>query len=169
MATNKEKAADTSNEKINNFDIPIDGEIKYTDENKEYEPVDAVCSMIDKVKQNKANEDEEKRKELAKKQHDNAMAAKKAADEKAKQEETNRKANEAKYMRKKAKRNAAITTFCICISSAVFSYIVFGILIWMKFNLSVWLFSSIIGVIGIVDTFIHTYLYRFIREEIYRK
>lgn len=173
MATNdKEKTAELPKDKISSFNIPMDEEINYTDENKKYEPIDAVCSMINKAKRDKEDRDEKRKKDLAKKQkeqYDNAVAAKKAADEKAKQEDEYRKVNEAKYMRKKSKRNAAILTFSICISSAIFSYVVFGILIWMIFEPPVWLFVGVMGIIGMIGTYMHTYLYRFIREEIYRK
>lgn len=158
-------------EKICNFDVPMD-EVAYTDENKDYEPIDVVCSMMDKAKQDKAAEDEERKKDLAKKmqeERDNAAAAQKAADEKAKKYEEEKKVINARYMRKRSKRNATIMTFCLCISSAVFGYIVAGIIIWTIFKPPVWMFVGVMGVIGMIDTFLHTYLYRFIREEIYRK
>lgn len=158
-------------ERICNFDIPMD-DITYTDKNKDYEPIDAVCSMMDKAKQDKAAEDEERKKDLAKKkqeEQDNAAAAQKAADEKAKKDEEEKKVINAKLMRKKSKRNATVMTFSICISSAVFGYIVAGIIIWTMFNPPVWMFVGIMGIIGMIYTFLHTYLYRFIREEIYRK
>lgn len=172
MATNKEKNEDISIKKCSNFDIPVDGVNKPGNDRESYESIDAVCDMMGKAKQEKADEDEKRRKDLAKKkqqEHDNVMAAKKAEDEKAKQKEETRKINEAKYMRKKSKRNATIMTFCLCISSAVFSYITVGILIWLAFKPPVWLFVGIMGIIGMIDTFLNTYLYRFIREEIYRK
>lgn len=134
--------------------------------------IDDACAMVKKAKQDNAKEEEKRNKKFEsdrKKAIDTAMAAKKEADKKAKQEEEVRKINEAKYIRKKMKRNATIMAFALCVSSAVFGYVIAGVLMYMFSKPPVWLFVGIMGIIGMIDTLLHTYLYRFIREEIYRK
>jgi cation transport ATPase len=137
-----------------------------------FENIDDACSMVNTAKQNRADEEakrKQKDEENKKRAKETAMAAKKEADKKAKQEEETRKTNETKYIRKKMKRNATAMTFALCLSSAVVGYVITGILVNMIFNPSLWLFIGIMGVIGSIDTLAHTYMYRYIREEIYRK
>lgn len=130
-----------------------------------YKDIDAVCKMITVAKKEKDDDEEQKRKRDA----DNAMAVEKAKNEKAKQEEETRKINEGRIERKKMKRNATRMLFCLCTMSVVFGYVVAGILVHIIFDPKVWIFVGVIGIFGMVNTLIHTYLYRYIRKEIYRK
>ena len=173
----------TNEKKMKSIDVAVDDspEINHSEEVKEitsttsdcsYENIDSVCDIVNTAKRDKAKADEERQKDAEKKRQqeiDNAVAAKKAADEKAKQEEDERKINQAKYMRRTKKRNASGIAFGVCLSSAIFSYVVIGIFINMLLEPSELLFIGIMGIIGAIDTYIHTYLYRYIREEIYRK
>lgn len=179
MATNqKEKASkNVETEEMNAFtiDVPVDEPtpIETTDmveknERSEYEDIDAVCEMLNIAKKEKDDEEEQQRRDEEKKR-DSALAAQKAENEKAKQAEEARKINESRYIRKKMKRKATAMLFCLCIMSAVFGYVVVGILIGIIFNPKVWIFVGVMGIFGMVNTLIHTYLYRYIREGIYRK
>ena len=183
MATNqKKKVNENENVEITNvktIDIPID-DPKSVDIIKEetegaktdYKDIDAVCKIFDVAKRERDSEEEQRRRDEEKdrrRQEDNALAAQKAENEKARQAEENRKINESRYIRKKMRRNATAMLFCLCIMSAVFGYVVAGILIHIIFDPKVWIFVGVIGIFGMINTLIHTHLYRYIRGVIYHK
>lgn len=191
MATNqKEKKHENANIEVVNentteviapiADIPVDepnpDHIVESEEDiegkSEYTDIDAVCEMLNVARKERDDEEEQQRRDKEKerkRQEDNAMAAQKAESEKARQAEETRKINEGRYIRKKMKRKATRMLFCLCIMSAVFGYVVAGILVHIIFDPKVWIFVGVMGIFGMVNTLIHTYLYRYIREEIYRK
>lgn len=187
MATNqKEKhnenvstEVETTEVKTSAIDVPVDEpnptdiieEMGKEDENK-YKDIDAVCEMLNVARKERDDEEEQRRRDEdkeRKRQADNALAAQKAESEKARKAEETRKINESRYIRKKMKRKATAMLFALCLMSAVFGYVVVGVLIHIIFNPKVWIFVGVMGIFGMANTLIHTYLYRYIREEIYRK
>lgn len=162
------------------IDVPVDDpeSVETSDvkdgENREdlYKDIDAVCEMLSIAKKERDDENEQRRideEKKRKREEDNAMAAQKAKDDEAKQAEEVRKISESRYIRKKMKRKATAMLFCLCIMSAVFGYVVAGIMVYLIFDPKVWIFVGVMGIFGMINTLIHTYLYRYIREEIYRK
>lgn len=155
------------------IDEPIDANFESVDSDKEdYKDIDAVCEMINDAKKERDDEIERQRKseeEDRKRRANSAMAAQKAKNEQAKKAEMDRKINESRYIRKKMKRKATTMLFCLCIMSAIFGYTVTGIVVHIVFDPKVWIFVGGMGIFGMINTLIHTYLYRYIREEIYRK
>ena len=74
-----------------------------------------------------------------------------------------------KATRKLHKKWAKNYLFAICLISTIATTCVIGFIIWVAFNPNEWVFTGLITVIGMVITLLHTYAYRYIREEIYRK
>lgn len=186
MATNQKKENENTTAKtevksvdtevkatIPNIDIPVDGpECTEEHSNNDYKDINAVCDMVNSAKKTRDEEDKKRREEEEKdrqRQENDALAAQKAESAKAEQAETARKITEGRYIRKKMKRKATAMLFALCLMSAIFGYVVAGVLIYILFNPKVWIFVGVMGIFGMVNTLIHTYLYRFIREEIYRK
>lgn len=83
--------------------------------------------------------------------------------------EKNERIAKNKATRKLRKKWAKNFLFLVCLISAISSTCVFGFAIWVLFKPNEWLFAGIIMVIGMANTLVHTYAYRYIREEIYRK
>lgn len=100
-----------------------------------------------------------------KKQDQNVKQAKKNQAEKEKAERIAKN----KAMRKLHKNLAKNFLFAICLLSTISSTSVIGFFIWVTAKPNEWIFSGIVTLIGMTITLIHTYLYRYIREEIYRK
>lgn len=76
---------------------------------------------------------------------------------------------EKKAARKFHKKWAKNYLFIICLISTITSTCVIGFVIWAAFKPNEWAFVGLITLIGMIITLIHTYAYRYIREEIYRK
>lgn len=170
MATNEK-------EKNNNQVSEIDTTTATTSENKvhpehkpdaknaDYSDIDIVCKMMHNVD--------------ADRKRNNETAAKKKADEDKKAADNAAKANldsierdkmERYKAARKARKNCAKNiAFWMAIISAVCGTSVIGFFIWLIFEPSACVFALIESVIAMANTLLYTYLYRFIREEIYRK
>ena len=110
---------------------------------KNYSNIDAFCDIVN----------DNKNRQVA----DSNMAKK--------MEEDNKK-RAARYVKKTKAKNMV---FWMAIISAVCSTCVIGVVSWMLFDIKEWLFAVIMDVIGMANTLLHTFMYRYIREEIYRK
>lgn len=156
-------------------DIPVDEpmDAEFIDaESDDENDIDIVCEMLNDAKRERDDQIERQQRDeemQRKRRAENAMAAKRAENEKERQAEESRRISEGRHIRKKMKRRATVMLFCLCIMSAVFGYVVAGMLIHILFNPKVWIFVGVMGIFGMINTLIHTYLYRYIREEIYRR
>lgn len=74
-----------------------------------------------------------------------------------------------KLLRKKNKKNASFITFLICMSSAIFMYIVTGVSFKLFIAPNDLIFAIGMGIIALIIVAIHVWAYRFIRQEIFRK
>ena len=127
--------------------------------------IDITCDMVnnavqkrnDNIAEAKQNAENKKKQDQDKMEEDKRISVRNACIEKAKN---------ARRARKKLAKNL---TFVMVIVSALCSTIVFGILIRILLDIPEWLFAGIVGAIGMLNTLIHTYVYRYIREEIFRK
>jgi hypothetical protein len=152
---------------IIHIDEPVDAE-SVREESDDGSDIDAVCEMLNDAKRERNDQivQQQRNEEMQRKIRE---AEKRAESERELLEEETRRIRENRSIRKKMKRRATMMLFCLCIMSAVFGYVVAGILIHILFNPEVWIFVGVMGIFGMVNTLVHTYLYRFIREEIYRK
>ena len=143
----------------NELDNSVDDKVS------EYADIDIACDMVNNAVK-KRNEDinTARKNEAIEKQRkrDKVIEDKRIATHNANIE----RVKAARRARKKMAKNM---TFIMAIISALCSTIVIGILIWISLDISEWLFAGIIGAIGMLNTLIHTYTYRYIREEIFRK
>lgn len=142
---------------IKNIDINIDDMPEAKESDKKVKcgnnidlPVDIVNTSRN-IKKQKAN--------------DHIILAEK---EKLEKEKAERIAKN-KAMRKLHKKWAKNFLFIICLLSTISTTSVIGFIIWITFNPNEWAFSGIVTLIGMAITLLHTYAYRYIREEIYRK
>lgn len=138
-----------------NIDIDIDGIVDNEVKSEEKDlDIDLTINMLNN---NKIDQ--------KKKQDDDLKQAKKDQAEKEKAERIAKN----KAIRKLHKKWAKNFLFMICLISTISTTSVIGFFIWVMYKPNEWVFSGIISLIGMIITLIHTYLYRYIREEIYRK
>ena len=128
------------------------------------EPNDATVSCSEEIDESvdiiiTSNKDKKK------KQIEEYKQAKKNQIEKEKSDRIAKK----KAARKIHKKLAKNYLFTVCTISTIASTFVIGFLIWVAFKPAEWVFVGTIAVIGMINTLLHTYMYRYIREEIYRK
>lgn len=142
-----------------NIDIDI-SDIHSTNESTENDKIKCGIEIdlpVDMINNNRIDQ--------KKKQNKEAEQARKDQIEKEKYD----RIAEKKATRKLHKKWAKNYLFMICLISAITSTCVIGFIIWVAFNPNAWVFTGSVTIIGMIITLIHTYIYRYIREEIYRK
>lgn len=140
-----------------NHNCPVAEELADVTDKEDIDDIDIACDVVNNnVK--KCDEDiKEEQKDAEKEIENRRIASRSASIERAKA---------ARRARKKLAKNM---TFIMAIISALCSTIVIGIMINIFLDVSEWLFAGVTGAVGMLNTLIHTYVYRYIREEIFRK
>ena len=148
-----------------NYDPVDDQMMSENEDDASFKNIDMACDMVNNAVK-KRNDD------IAKAKQEDENRKKRSQDEILENQRiANRNAclERAKAARKARKKMAKNITFIMSVISATCSTVVISILIWMTLDISEWFFAGIAGAIGMMNTLIHTYIYRYIREEIFRK